>query len=124
MHGALIRPHLDEHVARVEPARHRHALAVLDLHHVLRRDERLLDVLLLRRLPRLLRDPMLDQLLDLVLVPRVGLDRIPANFGRHDHHAKTSMMTSMTVRTPKSMIQMIADTMNTNTRITKVEFLS
>src|SRR5690606_7238796 len=86
VHRALARHHLYEHVARIEPARHRHALAVLDLHHVLGRDERLLDPLLFRGLSRLLGDPDVDQLLDLVLVTRIGLYRVPAGPGSHAAH--------------------------------------
>src|SRR5690606_10539241 len=95
-----------------------------DLHHVLGRDERLLDLLLLRRLPLLLRDPDVDQLLDLVLMPRVRLDRVPPCVGHGRHHAKMFMMRSTTPFIARSMTQMIADTISTNAMMTPVAFLS
>src|SRR5690606_14329693 len=81
--GPLVHHHLHQHVARVEPPRDGHPLAVLDLDDILRRDDRLLDLLLFRGLARLLGDPVVDQLLDLVLVTRVRLDRVPAHLFRH-----------------------------------------
>src|SRR5690606_20877279 len=77
----LVRDHPHQHVTRVEATRHGDTLAVLDLHDLLRRDDRLLDLLLFRRRTRLFRNPDVDQLLDLVLVSRVGLNRVPAWLG-------------------------------------------
>src|SRR6185436_5627895 len=119
-HCALIRAHLHEHVARVEATRHRHALAVLDLHHILGRYDRFLDFLLLRSLADFLRNPMVDELLDLVLVTRIGLDRVPARGVAHDHRANTFMMRPITARTTVSIAKMMAATISTNRMITQV----
>ena len=73
----LAHHHLDQHVAREQLPLDVDLLAVLDLDHFLDRHQRLTDQLLLRR-PRILLDPPLEQLPDLVLVPGRRLNRVPA----------------------------------------------
>src|SRR5690606_9726144 len=81
--GPLVEDHLHEHIARVEAPGDRDPLAVPDLHDVLRGNDDVLDLLLLGRGPWLLGDATLDELLDLVLVARVRLDRVPPRLARH-----------------------------------------
>src|SRR6185503_16593306 len=75
----LPHPHLDQHVAGVELPLDVHLLAVLDLDHFLHRDQRLPDQLASFR-PRIVGDPLGDQVPDLVLMPSRGLDGVPAIF--------------------------------------------
>src|SRR5690606_20568917 len=82
--GPLVEDHLDEDVARIQAPGDRDTLAVADLHDVLRRHDDVLDLLLLRRGPGLLGDSALDEPLDLVLVARVSLDRVPPRLVHHD----------------------------------------
>jgi hypothetical protein len=57
-------------------------------------------------------------------VTRIGLDRVPARVVAIVITAKMFMMTRSTLRTPRSMTQMMADTMSTNTMMTSVALFS
>src|SRR5215472_3597614 len=74
--------HLDQDVAGEDPLLDMPALAVLDLDLVLHRDEHLEDLVL--HVHGL--DPLLEVLLDLLLVPGVRVDHVPLRFcgGRRD----------------------------------------
>jgi hypothetical protein len=77
--GFLAHRHLDQHVPGVELALDVDLLAVLDLDHILDRDQGLPNQLGLGRTWIFL-DPPLQQSADLVLVPGSCLNRVPAVF--------------------------------------------
>jgi hypothetical protein len=123
--GALVQDHLHEHVPGVETSGDLDALSIADLGHLLGGNQDLLDLPRLRLLLILLVDLELDELLDLVLVARVALDRVPPGFCHVEPQApKMPMMTSMKNREAMSMIQMTRDTRRQNTITTRVAFLS
>jgi hypothetical protein len=79
--GFLVHAHFHQDIARIELPLHRDLLAILDLDRFLHRDQRLADQLPVRG-TRVLRDPLLQEVADLVLVARRRLDRVPAIFHR------------------------------------------
>src|SRR4029077_886567 len=86
--GLLIERHLDQHVPGVDLPLDRFLLSVLDLYHVLGRDHRQPDRLLVVRTGVVL-DAPLDERTDLVLVPGRGLHGVPAALGHQKTFATT-----------------------------------
>src|SRR5690606_30646178 len=116
--GALIRLHLHQHVAGIKALGHRHTFAVLDFDDVLRRNDRFLNPLLFRRLAFFFGDLVLDELLDLVLVAGIRLDRVPARLVDSTHYVNRPMMKFRMPRTDISISQMMSATMITKMMIT------
>src|SRR5581483_2159731 len=119
--GLLVQDHVHQHVARVDLALHRHLLAVLDLHHVLRRHQGLADRLLLVG-PRIVADAALDERAHLVLMPRGRLNRVPAMLVRHQNSFAT--IVTKTSCSSESIRPISRPRASTKTTITPVAFLS
>src|SRR5207249_1072949 len=116
----LVQDHVHEHVARVDLALDGHLLAVLDLHHFLRRDQRLANRLLLVG-PRVVLDAPVDQRAHLVLVPRGRLDRVPAMLRHQNSFAIEVTRTNCSV---VSMKPISSPRAATKTMMTPVAFFS
>ena len=98
--GLLVEVHLDEHVAGEELARRRALLALDQLHHGLRRDEDVAELLGQARLA----DAIEQRELRLVLVARVGVDDVPLHrhWSSSQSPASVSGESSLRVATRRS----------------------
>ena len=121
----LVQNHLNEHIPRIQTLRHRNPLSVANLEDFLRRNQALPDLLRFT-LTRLLFNPALYEPLDLIFVPGIALNRVPASTCHGvSHQAPKSPMINPTIQPENlSIIQITKEITMVNITTTMVALRS
>src|SRR5438552_4614711 len=120
--GLLVHDHFHQHVTGEALSLDRHLLAVLDLHGLLDRNQRLADEPLIPGL-RVGLDLPIHQRTNLVLMTRGGLDGVPAMLHDYADHPNARPSTSIrSLENTKSIRPITSPMARTNAMITNVDF--